>query len=80
MMTNVLHPDIQKFWEKQGYSQFHRAGIHNNFIFAKKGNEKMDRMIGYYIEGQNVCYYLTEDGNSYVEEKMLKLIKLIAFL
>jgi len=70
-----MHPEILKFWEEQ----YHIIHYYHNSLYEV-----------WYIDyiGYNICmidksnknkrYYL--DSKSYLEEEMLKIIKLKAFL
>ena len=74
-----MHPEILKFWEEQYHIiRYYHNSFHEVWYIDYIG----------YNNGYNICmidksnknkrYYL--DSKSYLEEEMLKLIKLKAFL
>jgi hypothetical protein len=74
----MIHPDIRKFWEEQGYYKIREVEWDSARIVAGWASNSNGSYILYLLENGVATHYIA--GGKYSEQEALRIIKLAAFL
>lgn len=75
-----MHPEIKKFWECKGYTIFYYLTNDKEWVASTADYQKGERIARSIIapEGRVIYYYW--DNRLHSEKRMLKMIRMKAFL